>query len=508
MFKSKFSKKRNSTSSEPLTCSDSKIPTISSPTEKPKKKRKASVGSVFKGIGEALTFEKEKTAEEKAKEEQENLMVLQLFKQNLECFEKSSEPVLVCESLTGYKRMNKAKITKRDLVFAMCGEPVYKGTIKIDCWSTLKMPIDSYSTKQKRKCLIPLDIEKDGYCIECDESSIEQKTALKNMTIVDFESEFPFYKEFFYRNPNVKHYLSKEENVICSIQRFKEVSRCILRNNKGVIRCLIGKEESEKPQCYDKFFNEPKNVICLDNTPELDDALFEMENKSIITHFKFGVIYVKPNQNDENKIFTTSAKDCSPAFWKFLDLIGNKIELNGWTGYRGGLDVKSGSTGTHSYISHTHNFEIMFHVSPLIPLLQDDGQGLERKRHVGNDVVVLIFKEQSNQNDTFDPRILTSHFNSIFIVVTPDKPTIDNIHYKVTVCAKAEINSFPPYLNETGTYFHDDIFRDFILRKLINGERTAMFSPTFRLNYKKTIKEEIKNINEQFYKQDLFAVLK
>lgn len=31
----------------------------------------------------------------------------------------------------------------------------------------------------------------------------------------------------------------------------------------------------------------------------------------------------------------------SDAFQKFLNLLGDKITLKGWTGYRGGLDTKS-----------------------------------------------------------------------------------------------------------------------------------------------------------------------
>ena len=84
-----------------------------------------------------------------------------------------------------------------------------------------------------------------------------------------------------------------------------------------------------------------------------------------------------------------------------------------------------------SFDRFANGFDLMFHVAPLLPLLENDEQGLERKRHVGNDVVVLIFKEQEDEEDTFDPRILTSHFNSIYIVVSPEKTSADNSRYKI-----------------------------------------------------------------------------
>ena len=37
----------------------------------------------------------------------------------------------------------------------------------------------------------------------------------------------------------------------------------------------------------------------------------------------------------------------------------------------------------------------MFHVAGFLPYYQHDQQQVERKRHIGNDVVVLVFKENS-----------------------------------------------------------------------------------------------------------------
>jgi len=50
----------------------------------------------------------------------------------------------------------------------------------------------------------------------------------------------------------------------------------------------------------------------------------------------------------------------------------------------------------------------MFHVAPLLPFQEDDKQRVERKRHLGNDVVLLIFLEG---NQPLDPTIFKSHFN-------------------------------------------------------------------------------------------------
>ena len=36
-----------------------------------------------------------------------------------------------------------------------------------------------------------------------------------------------------------------------------------------------------------------------------------------------------------------STETGSPAFEEFLELLGSRIELNNWQGFRGGLDVES-----------------------------------------------------------------------------------------------------------------------------------------------------------------------
>jgi len=61
----------------------------------------------------------------------------------------------------------------------------------------------------------------------------------------------------------------------------------------------------------------------------------------------------------------------------------------------------------------------MYHVATLLPNQPADEQKVERKRHIGNDVVTIVFKEQATQEDRFDPSILTSHFIHCVFVVSP-----------------------------------------------------------------------------------------
>ena len=50
----------------------------------------------------------------------------------------------------------------------------------------------------------------------------------------------------------------------------------------------------------------------------------------------------------------------------------------------------------------------MFHVASMLPYQEMDEQRVERKRHLGNDVILLIFKEGKTP---FNPLWIKSHFN-------------------------------------------------------------------------------------------------
>lgn len=56
----------------------------------------------------------------------------------------------------------------------------------------------------------------------------------------------------------------------------------------------------------------------------------------------------------------------------------------------------------------------MFHVSTLLPYERHDPQKLQRKRHIGNDIVCVVFLEADNTS--FSPACIKSHFLHTFIL--------------------------------------------------------------------------------------------
>lgn len=58
-------------------------------------------------------------------------------------------------------------------------------------------------------------------------------------------------------------------------------------------------------------------------------------------------------------------------FHHFLGLLGDRVALKGWAAYAANLNTTDNSHGSHSIYTRMGNFEVMFHVAPLIAYTSD-----------------------------------------------------------------------------------------------------------------------------------------
>lgn len=220
-----------------------------------------------------------------------------------------------------------------------------------------------------------------------------------------------------------------------------------------------------------------------------DAELLRFEEQVVRPFYKFGVLFVGAAQTHENEWYNN--RDISPAFDRFLNLIGERVRLRGFQHYRGGLDLVNDQTGTHSVYTTYEGNEIMFHVANLLAYHEGDEQQVERKRHLGNDVMMLIFKEPGGS--PFDPREIHSQFNHVFIVITPVLDAADAA-YDVEIIMKSGVYRFGPPLPAPARFKDDEIFRNWLLAKLINGERASFYAPSFVMGIRTTRKKQLQLI--------------
>ena len=68
----------------------------------------------------------------------------------------------------------------------------------------------------------------------------------------------------------------------------------------------------------------------------------------------------------------------------------------------------------------------MFHVATLLPFNPLDKQQLEKKRHIGNDLVVIIFQEG---DQVYRPTTLSSRQVQVVFLIKPEMID-DERHYR------------------------------------------------------------------------------
>ncbi|NXU69786.1 RPGP1 protein, partial [Horornis vulcanius] len=226
-----------------------------------------------------------------------------------------------------------------------------------------------------------------------------------------------------------------------------------------------------------------------------------------------------PLQTSEEELFGTTEE--SPAFAEFLDVLGQRVQLQDFKGcvkgcggrtqrfrvrvspthppthprrFRGGLDVTHGQTGSESVYCHFRDKEIMFHVSTKLPYTEGDAQQLQRKRHIGNDIVAIVFQDE---NTPFVPDMIASNFLHAFVVVQLEQGGTQGTLYKVSVTARDDVPFFGPPLPDPAVFRKGPEFQEFLLTKLINAEYACYRAEKFAKLEERTRAALLETLHEE-----------
>jgi len=263
------------------------------------------------------------------------------------------------------------------------------------------------------------------------------------------------------------------------------ILRCFIRTKAGekLLSCSTETRKkdgefgsAEALRAFKKQYVEYSTIpLELVERGDLELNLCDYEEKFHTTKFKFGILFATGNQGGvEDEMYGNENGDM--LFDEFLGLLGTKVCLRGWNKFRGGLDTSGDATGLYSIYTDWRGFEIMFHVSTLLPFSSVNPQQVERKRHLGNDIVVLVFHTGKGE---FNPSCFRSHFNHVFIIVRPVTSSSGEVHYTVTCLLRGDVQLFPPQFPRDYQFNQDEFFREFILSKLMNAELASLKSAQF-----------------------------
>ena len=146
-------------------------------------------------------------------------------------------------------------------------------------------------------------------------------------------------------------------------------------------------------------------------------ALTAFDRTPTVDGYKMGVIYIGPGETQEAEILARTV--ASTDFRDFLEGLGTRVPLLEAKFNTQGLAFEIDGDSTYAWRDRVT--ELVFHIPSMMPTdLEDDPNCNNKKRHIGNDHVNIIFNRSGLpfRFDTF-----RSQFNYVNIVITPASPS-------------------------------------------------------------------------------------
>jgi hypothetical protein len=131
---------------------------------------------------------------------------------------------------------------------------------------------------------------------------------------------------------------------------------------------------------------------------------------------KIGVVYVAPEQTAEQSILGNMIG--STRYLSFLTHLGTRVQLSDCNPdliYLGGLD-KNGADGETAILWHDEITQVVFHVATLMPNSDTDGSHSNKKLHIGNDFVTIVY---NNSKLPYTFGTIKGQFNFFEVIIDP-----------------------------------------------------------------------------------------
>lgn len=127
-----------------------------------------------------------------------------------------------------------------------------------------------------------------------------------------------------------------------------------------------------------------------------------------------GVLYVGPGQaNNEQEILRN--RGGSLRYTNFLKNLGQLVAIKDAKKNHIYVNLEeSGRDGNFTYVWHDDIVQVIFHVATLMPNKESDPNCNEKKKHIGNDYVTIVYNESGKEYDL--NTITVSLFNETAII--------------------------------------------------------------------------------------------
>lgn len=181
-------------------------------------------------------------------------------------------------------------------------------------------------------------------------------------------------------------------------------------------------------------------------------AITSFDRIATVDNYKVGVIYIGEGQTNEREIFMNNIG--SPAYTSFISELGTLCRLKDAKFNTGGLDIRDDADGEFTYCWRDRCIELVYHITTMMPTNRDDDMTYpNKKRHIGNDFVNIIFNDSGLP---YNFETFPSAFNYVHIVISPESRAsfVDrrldadldgkNRYYKVQAISRADFPDVSP----------------------------------------------------------------
>ncbi|XP_061686643.1 tuberin isoform X1 [Syngnathoides biaculeatus] len=165
------------------------------------------------------------------------------------------------------------------------------------------------------------------------------------------------------------------------------------------------------------FGNEANKPLLLPKTQVIDRAVKVLDQMPPYDTHKIGVIFVGASQVN-NEVAILSNEYGSNRYAAFLTGLGKLIHLKDCDPdqiFLGGLD-QYGDDGEFTYCWHDDIMQTIFHIATLMPNRESDKGCCNKKRHIGNDFVMVVYNDSGEE---YKLGTIKGQFNFVEVIIKP-----------------------------------------------------------------------------------------
>ncbi|XP_070827126.1 tuberin isoform X1 [Chaetodon trifascialis] len=165
------------------------------------------------------------------------------------------------------------------------------------------------------------------------------------------------------------------------------------------------------------FGNEANKPLLLPKTQVVDRAVKVLDQMPPYDTHKIGVVFVGAGQVS-NEVAILSNEYGSNRYAAFLTGLGKLIHLKDCDPdqiFLGGLD-QYGDDGEFTYCWHDDIMQAIFHIATLMPNRESDKGCCNKKRHIGNDFVMVVYNDSGEE---YKLGTIKGQFNFVEVIIKP-----------------------------------------------------------------------------------------